>query len=46
MGEQLELDRPGSKKLFTKLGLPVGHYEVVHGMDNLRGYLKSKKNVW
>jgi hypothetical protein len=43
-GEELELFRAESKEYFKKLGLPVGKYEVVKGMDALRKYLKANKN--
>ena len=45
-GEQLELDRDGTKKLLGKLGLPVGPYKVVHGLDNLRSHLQDNNNQW
>jgi hypothetical protein len=44
MGEELELSRDGMKKLMTKLGLPVGQWEKVRGMDKLREFLKANKN--
>ena len=45
-GEQLELNRISLMKIQEKLGLPVIPYDVVKGMDNLRTYLKSHKDVW
>jgi hypothetical protein len=45
-GEELELERVAMKKLIVKLGLPLGHYEVVKGVENLRTYLKEHKNIW
>ncbi len=45
MGEKMELDRVWMKEEMRKAGLKVGPYEVVHGMDALRKYLKSHKNV-
>lgn len=44
--ETLETDRIGTKELLQSLGLPVGHYEVVQGLDNLRHLLKAKQNLW
>ena len=46
MGENLELDRFGLKKLLKELKLPVGKYESVIGITNLRKYLKSHKDIW
>lgn len=40
-GEALELERAKSKKWLANLGLPVGPYEVVTGMKELRRYLKE-----
>jgi len=45
-GEELELNRLATKRLLKKLGLPVGEYEVVKGLTNLRKYLKEHKNIW
>ncbi len=45
-GEELELNRLATKKLLKKLDLPIGNYEVVKGLSNLRKYLKEHKNVW
>lgn len=45
-GEELELRRKESKEYLKKLGLNVGKYEVVTGLDKLRSYLKAKDNVW
>jgi hypothetical protein len=45
-GEDLEQSRDGAKELFTSLGLPVGPYETMVGMEALREYLKKNKNVW
>lgn len=46
MGEEMELDRVGAKKMMKRLGLPVGPYEVVHGMAALREYLKAHRDVY
>ena len=45
-GEELELYRDESKKLFAELGLPVSRYEIVTGMSDLRKYLKENKDQW
>jgi len=46
LGECLELDREGMKDILKALDLPVGKFEHIKGMDNLRSYLKEKKNVY
>ena len=43
-GQELELLRDESKKYLKKLGLPVGKYEVITGLENLRKYLKEHDN--
>ena len=43
-GQELELLRDDSKKYLKKLGLPVGKYEVITGLDKLRAYLKEHDN--
>jgi len=45
-GENMEIFRDGMKAHMEDLGLPVGNYEVIKGMDALRVYLKSHKNVF
>ena len=40
-GEELELDRIGVKKYLEKIGLAIGVYEVVVGLDALRKFLKN-----
>jgi len=40
-GEALETDRPGSKEHSKKLGIDIGNYTVVKGLDALRAHLKS-----
>lgn len=45
MGEELELERAGTKKAMQRVGLPVNKYKVVRGMDELRAHLKDKKDV-
>lgn len=46
MGEIMELDRIWMKETMKKLGLPVGPYQVVKGMDALREHLKKKKDQY
>jgi hypothetical protein len=45
-GEELELHRDESKKHLKQLGLSIGKYEVVVGLDALRSYLKKNDNQW
>ena len=45
-GEDGELYRQDYKDHMADLGLPVGKYEVVTGVDDLRKYLKTHKEVW
>jgi hypothetical protein len=41
MGDELELDREASKEHLKKLGIDVGPYKVVKGLDALRDHLKE-----
>ena len=41
LGENLEVMRGLSKKWLRDLGLPVGPYRQIRGLDNLRAYLKE-----
>jgi hypothetical protein len=45
-GEELEMDRVGVKELMKGLKLPVGKYEVVKGIDDLRKYLQNNEDVF
>lgn len=45
-GEELELERWKTKKLFKKLGLPVQPVTRVFGMDDLRTYLQYNKEKY
>lgn len=45
-GVFLELNRREFKKELTDLGLPVGQFTVIQGLDNLRSYLRGKKDKW
>jgi hypothetical protein len=45
-GDEIELLREDAKKHFKTLGLPIGKYEVIYGLDKLREYLKSHNNQW
>jgi hypothetical protein len=40
-GEELELCRPESKEHLKKLGIDIGPYQVIKGLDALREYLKA-----
>jgi hypothetical protein len=44
-GDELEIYRPEAKEEMKRLGMPVGDYNVVTGLENLRAYLKKHKNV-
>lgn len=46
MGEELELSRDSTKRLMAELGLPVGPWKKVRGMDKLREFLKENKNQY
>src|SRR5690348_637794 len=41
LGERLEHDRVLFKKWLVQLGLPVGPYKVIKGLEALREYLKK-----
>jgi len=43
-GEDMEIYRDRMKFLQTDLGLPINEYEVLHGLDSLRNYLKYNDN--
>lgn len=45
-GDRLELDRPYSKQVCEDVGLAVGPWEQVVGMDNLRDVLKDHDDRW
>jgi hypothetical protein len=45
-GDALELQRDKAKEYVSKLGIPVGPYEVVIGFKDLRAYLKEHENQW
>lgn len=40
-GEELELHRPQLKETMERLDMPMGEYEIVHGMDELREALED-----
>lgn len=46
MAEDLEFNRAESKELMAAQGLPIGPYEVLYGMKDLRKYLKDKQDVY
>lgn len=45
MGEQLELYREEAKEYMKEVGIPIGPYQCVTGVEELRKVLKEKKNV-
>lgn len=45
-GDEIELYRDYAKEVFAELGLPVGPWKLVIGLDNLRDYLKEHENQW
>ena len=46
MGEELELDRVAAKEHCRGLGIDIGAYTVVKGIDALRRHLKTRENVF
>lgn len=44
MGEELELYRADAKRHLKAVGVPIGPYKVVKGLDALAKYLKTKEN--
>lgn len=46
LGEALEVERSKSKQWMKDLGLPVGPYKVLTGMDALRQHLKSNDDQY
>lgn len=45
-GAELESDRPKSKEISKKLGIDIGPYKVVTGLDALRKHLKANDDQW
>jgi hypothetical protein len=45
-GEELEVDRDASKQLCKKLGIDIGAYQVIVGIDKLREHLKRNDDQW
>jgi predicted RNase H-like HicB family nuclease len=45
-GDELELYRPETKKYLKSVGVNIGKYEVITGMDNLREYLKENDDQY
>lgn len=45
-GDELELYRPETKQHLESLGVNIGSYEIIKGMDNLRRYLKSNNDQY
>jgi hypothetical protein len=46
MGEELELYRDESKKYLKSVGVDIGPYKVIKGLDNLKEYLRYHENMW
>lgn len=46
MGEELELYRQETKAHLESLGLPIGTYVVLRGLDSLRTHLRAHDNQW
>jgi hypothetical protein len=44
LGEQLELDRIFAKEQAADLDIPIGPYQVLKGVADLRGYLKENND--
>jgi len=45
-GAELEIDRPMSKEASRKLGIDIGPYKVITGLDALREHLKLNDDQW
>lgn len=45
-GAELEIDRPTSKEQSRKLGIDIGPYKVIKGLDGLRKHLKANDDQW
>jgi len=45
-GACLEIDRPASKEESKKLGIDIGPYKVITGLDALREHLKANDDQW
>ena len=43
-GEELELYRSKSKEYLQSIGIPIGEYEVIIGINSLRQYLRENDN--
>ncbi len=46
LGCELEIDRPKSKEQSKKLGIDIGPYKVITGLDALRKHLKANDDQW
>jgi len=46
LGEELELNRVGAKRELKKLGLPVGEFTELIGLDALREHLREVDDKW
>jgi len=45
-GEELELNRPASKRISRRFGIDVGDYEIVRGIEALHSFLKKNDDQW
>ncbi len=45
-GAELEIDRPTSKEASKKLGIDIGPYKVITGLEALRKHLKANDDQW
>jgi hypothetical protein len=46
IAEALELDRAGSKEFCRELGIPIGPFATIKGIDALREYLQEHDDVY
>ena len=46
LGEDLELERVKSKEHMKRIGIDIGAYKSIRGIDALRDYLKKNKDQW
>ncbi len=46
LGAELELDRPKTKDMLAKAGIPIGDYKEIVGLDALRKHLKTHEDAW
>lgn len=46
LGAELELNRPKTKGMLAKAGVPIGDYKEIVGLDALRKHLKRTDDAW